>query len=61
MTEDLITRTTEDFRDLRKRLTEALRLTERLIEEHRPSIFNLSLIHIYRIRVHFIDLQRISS
>ena len=40
MTEDLITRTTEDFRDLRKRLTEALRLTERLIEEHRPSIFN---------------------
>jgi len=40
MTEDLITRTTEDFRDLRKRLTEVLRLTERLIEEHRPSIFN---------------------
>ena len=40
MTDDLITRTTEDFRDLRKRLTEALRLTERLIEERRPSIFN---------------------
>ena len=40
MTDDLITRTTEEFRDLRKKLTQALRLVERLIEEQRPSIFN---------------------
>ena len=40
MTDDLITRTTEEFRELRKKLTQALRLVERLIEEQRPSIFN---------------------
>ena len=40
MTDDLITRTTEEFRELRKKLTQALRLIERLIEEQRPSIFN---------------------
>ena len=36
MTDDLITRTTEEFRELRKKLTQALRL----VEEQRPSIFN---------------------
>ena len=33
MTDDLITRTTEEFRELRKKLTQALRLVERLIED----------------------------
>lgn len=40
ITDDLITRTTEKFRKLRKKLTQALQLIERLIKEQRPSIFN---------------------
>ena len=35
-----ITRKTEEFRELRKKLTQALRLVERLIKEQVPSIFN---------------------
>lgn len=38
--EDLITRNSEDYRELRKSLSQALRLIENLIETQRPSIFN---------------------
>lgn len=38
--EELITRSTEEYRELRKSANQALRMVERLIEEHRPSIFN---------------------
>lgn len=47
MTDDLITRTTEEFRELRKKLTQALRLVERLIED---SVLRFSTKSIWRAR-----------
>ena len=38
--EDLITRSTEDYRELRKSANRALCLIERLIETQRPCIFD---------------------
>ena len=38
--EDFITRSSEEYKELHKAVSQALKSVNRLIEEHRPSIFN---------------------
>ncbi len=38
--EDFITRSSEEYKELRKTVFQALKSVNRLIEEHRPSIFD---------------------
>lgn len=38
--EDFITRSSEEYKELRKTAFQALKAVNRLIDEHRPSIFN---------------------
>ncbi len=38
--EDFVTRNSEEYKELRKAAIQALKTINRLIDEHRPSIFN---------------------